>query len=221
LVGSAVFFKPDAVRVSFTYRRLRERMGLQRQPPRWLSQQRGGSCEQLRGRFREWGAGQLRDWFEFAIPTLTSPLLSATLNLDEPALGHIGGSLTYTVYGLAGQPTLFTDVTTSNPFASPVTTSTADDGTTISITLDSAALADIVAHQGGNIFIGGIDSGENSSTSAFDFAKTGNPAGTIGVTSLSLTTAPAPVPEPASVVLLASVLIGLLVAFHRKTRRAS
>jgi hypothetical protein len=160
----------------------------------------------------------LRNWFEFDIPTLTGPLVSATLNLDEPggANVHFGGPLTYAVYGLAGQPTLFTDVTTSNPFGS-VGTSSASAGTTISITLNSAALAAITADQGGHIFIGGIDSGETSSTAAagdFGFSGSGN------VTSLSLTTGAAPVPEPASVVLFAPLLVGSLVAFRRKTRRA-
>ena len=160
--------------------------------------------------------GQFRDWFEFDIPTLTGSLLSATLNLDDPL--HFGGSLTYAVYGLAAEPTAFGDVTTSNPFALPVTTSSADNGTTISITLSSAALAAITADQGGHIFIGGIDSGETSSTNAGDFARTG--LGT-GVTSLSLTTGPAPVPEPASIVLFAPLLIVSLVALRRKTRRLS
>jgi hypothetical protein len=163
-----------------------------------------------------------RNWFEFFIPTLTSPLLSATLNIDEPAStatggpGHAGGSLTYAVYGLNAEPLAFGDVTTTNPFGSVVTTN-ASDGTTISITLNSAALADIVAHQGGHIFIGGIDSGETSTTtSAYDFAFSG-PG---NVTSLNLTTAPVATPEPASVVLFGTLLIGSIVALHRKTRRA-
>jgi hypothetical protein len=163
-------------------------------------------------------ASQFRDWFEFTIPTLPGSLLSATLNLDEPLLGHDGGSLTYDVYGLTTQPMMFTDVTTSNLFGS-VATSSASSGTTISITLDSAALAAIAMHQGGNIFIGGIDSGETSSTLAGDFARTGG-LPPVGVTSLKLNTAPAPVPEPASIVLFASLLIGSLVALRRKTRSA-
>jgi hypothetical protein len=130
--------------------------------------------------------------------------------------GHIGGSLTYTVYGLGAQPLVFTDVTTSNPFGSVATSST-DNGTTITITLDSAVLADIVANQGGHIFIGGVDSGETSSTSAGDFRGS---AGPTFVTSLKLNTGSAAVPEPASIVLLASLLIGSLAALRRKTRRA-
>jgi PEP-CTERM motif len=171
------------------------------------------------------GAVQFRDWFEFAIPTLTGSLVSATLNLDEPPAvsggvsggGHGGGSLTYAVYGLSAQPLAFLDVTTANPFALPVTTSSADDGTTISITLNSAALAAIAAHQGGHIFIGGIDSGESSSTTAYDF---GASDGLSNVTSLRLTTAPTAVPEPSSILLVASVGL-LLVVLRRKTSRIS
>lgn len=155
------------------------------------------------------GVGQFRNWFEFSVPTITGSLVSATLNVDEPGSpyqAHFGGTLTYAVYGLGAQPTVFTDVTTSNPFGS-VNTSSADDGTTLSITLNAAALAAISADQGGNIFIGGIDSGETSSSDAVDFS------GAPGNVALDLTTAASAVPEPSSlplliIVSLAVVLIG-------------
>jgi hypothetical protein len=64
---------------------------------------------------------QFRNWFEFAIPDLSSQsLVSATLNLDVG--GHGGGALTFAVYGLPDQPLAFTDVITSNPFGSIATT---------------------------------------------------------------------------------------------------
>jgi hypothetical protein len=59
---------------------------------------------------------------------------------------------------LSGQPLIFTDVNTSNPFGS-VDTSLACNSNTMSFTLDAAALADISADLGSKIFIGGIDSG--------------------------------------------------------------
>jgi hypothetical protein len=172
--------------------------------------------------------GKIRDWFEFAIPSLTGgSLVSATLNLDEPAMapplflppGHSGGPLTFAVYGLGAQPLVFTDVTTSNPFGS-VGTSTASNGTTIAITLSSAALAAIAADQGGNIFIGGVDSGENGSTQAGDFFNTGFDPNAPNVTSLSLTTAPAAVPEPASILLLITVVAVTVFAARRKLHLA-
>jgi hypothetical protein len=52
-------------------------------------------------------------------------------------------------------------VTTSNPFGS-ISTTSALDGATVVITLHAAALTAIAADQNGNIFIGGVHSGENT-----------------------------------------------------------
>jgi hypothetical protein len=70
---------------------------------------------------------KFRDWFEFAIPTLSSSLVSATLSLDDPR--HLGGNFTYAVYGLSARPLAFSDVTTTNPFGS-IGTTAASTGTT-------------------------------------------------------------------------------------------
>jgi len=162
---------------------------------------------------------QFRDWFEFSIPTLTGgSLVSATLNLDEPGPptdGHTGGILRFEVYGLTAQPLVFTDVTKSDLFGS-VFTSGADDDTTISIPLNAAALAAISADQGKDIFIGGIDSGENSSTAAGDFGFTSGHSNA----KLDLTTAtvPSPSPEPSSLILLATVIAAVLVGGRRRIR---
>jgi hypothetical protein len=106
-------------------------------------------------------------------------------------------------------------VTSSNPFGS-VTTTSADDGTTISITLDAAALTAVAAHQGGNLFIGGIDSGETSSTTAADFAVS-----QYSINTLSLATAPSAVPEPTSLVLLAGVIGWVVFDLKRRFRKKS
>lgn len=166
---------------------------------------------------------QYRDWFEFAIPNFSGKsLVSATLSLDD--LGHLGGPLTFALYGLSGQPLAFTDVTTSNPFGS-ISTTDASNNTTITISLNSPALAAIAAAQGGNLFIGGIDSGENvpnpatvspSADLVGDFGSSGNgnplPFSTYNsVLNLTTAAAPAAVPEPASVFLLGAVVaIGLM-----------
>ena len=157
---------------------------------------------------------QFRDWFEFAIPTLTAgTLTSATLNLDEPSGspgGHTDGLLTYAVYGSSGEPLVFTDVTTASPFGS-VGTSSGDNGKTVTIALNGAALAAIDADQGSDIFIGGIDSGELSSSTAGDFGFTG-PGSVTYNTVLSLQT----VPEPTSLFLLAAVLGTLGMAVRKR-----
>ncbi|HEV8414719.1 MAG TPA: PEP-CTERM sorting domain-containing protein [Bryobacteraceae bacterium] len=159
------------------------------------------------------GSGfQIRNWFEFSIPTLTGgTLVSATLQLDEPPSGHLGGMLTFAVYGLSAQPLIFTDVSTSSPFGS-VGTTNASSGTTLAITLNPAAIVAITSHQMNNIFLGGIDTGENSSTG--DFAASGFPA---FKTVLSLTTAPASVPEPSSLSLLA--IAGATMAWRKRRSR--
>ena len=156
---------------------------------------------------------QLRNWFEFAIPTFSgASLTSATLSLYD--LSHSGGDLTFAVYGLSGRPLAFTDVTTSNPFGS-VATSTASTGTTITITLNAAALAAINADQGGNLFIGGIDSGENAASLEGDFGSTGPGSST----TLNLTTTPTAVPEPSSAALaLTAFLAATFISRRAKAR---
>jgi hypothetical protein len=154
--------------------------------------------------------GSLRDWFEFAIPDLNgASLVSATLSLADPA--HSGGDFTFTVYGLSNEPIVFTDVTTSNPFGS-VATSSASTGTTVTITLNTAALAALSADQTSNIFIGGVDSAESGSSLAGDFFST---TGSSFATTLTLTTTAGTtaVPEPGSLLLLASVVL-LVCAFR-------
>lgn len=152
-----------------------------------------------------------RDWFEFSIPTLTGETLtSATLSLDDPTPpnqsgeGHQGGPLTFSVYGLSGQPVLITDVSTSNSFGSAGTSTSSP---TVVITLNAAALAAIGAAQGGNIFIGGIDSGEDGS--GFDF---GSSASAADNTVLNLQTSSSSAPEPSSLLLAATGLVVLLGA---------
>lgn len=177
-------------------------------------------------------SGHFRDWFEFDIPTLSGEAItSATLSLYAGV--HVGGDLTFAVYGLSGQPTVLTDVTSADPFGSIGTNSTSS-GTTVTITLNAAALAAIAADQGGSIFIGGIDSGESSPTSASDFGSTqdgthfngsacpntggsGHCATTLDLTTTSIVATP----EPSSTLLLGAVLVilaGVLVRRHSAVR---
>jgi hypothetical protein len=174
--------------------------------------------------------GEDRNWFEFAIPDLTGgTLTSATLVLDDGF--HGGGDLTYTVYGLTGQPIVFTDVSSSDTAFGSLGTSNASGTTALTITLNAAALAAIGADQGGDIFIGGIDSGENGSIYTDDFESTQDfpaafsygscPVAAGGivhcVTELDLTTtATTAVPEPVSVFLLGGVLLAFAVVPARR-----
>jgi hypothetical protein len=173
---------------------------------------------------------QFRDWFEFAIPSLSGgSLTSATLSLAD--FGHVGGDLTFALYGLTSQPMQLTDVVTTTPFSDPFDTSSGSNLTTITIQLNSAALAAIAGAQNQNLFIGGIDSGETEKLPGTaspgedfvgDFETSGNgfPDFTDTYNAvLNLTTAPAAVPEPSSVALLLTAAFGAgLVKRRRKIR---
>lgn len=134
-----------------------------------------------------------RDWLEFAIPKLPSTLASATLELFQPQFGHLGGTLTYSVYALAGAPGHFSDISASTLYGS-VSTDAASDGTSVSIALTTAALNAIYADQGGDFFIGGIDSRETGPSIAGDFG--GQPGRNI----LKLAVVPEPAPWGLTVV---------------------
>jgi hypothetical protein len=107
---------------------------------------------------------------------------------------------------------VFTDVTTTNPFGS-VDTSAASNGTTVDIMLNATALSAISAAQGGNIFIGGIDSGELSL--GFDFGS--NTGFAQLQTVLSLTTTA----EPSSPPLLATILVAFGIALRKQRAKAT
>ena len=175
---------------------------------------------------------QLRNWFEFDIPNLSgATITSATFSLYDGI--HEGGGLTFAVYGLSAQPTVFTDVTSADPFGS-VATNNASLDTTLTITLNAAAIAAIEANQGGSFFIGGIDSGETSSSDAADFGSTqdgthfdgsacpsaagGHCATTLDFTTTSIIATP----EPPPTLLTGAVLLILAgVMFRRRSKAAA
>ena len=150
-----------------------------------------------------------RNWLEFTIPSFSGQsLVSGTLSLDQPDGGHGGGTETFRLFELAAQPTVPSDVNTSNLFGS-VMTSSADNNSTITIALNSAALAFLGEHQGQPIYMGGIDSGENNG--GFDFAGSGDLPGIPGhdASVLTLVTSGARTPEPAPIATLGLAIAGL------------
>ena len=112
-----------------------------------------------------------------------------------------------------------------------VGTTDASPLTTIDITLNAAALAAILADQGGVLFIGGIDSAENtapcvlapSNCIAGDFIGTVNDRDGTFNTVLTLVTAPAvaDVPEPSSAALLLTAGLLGVVRRHGARRRGA
>jgi hypothetical protein len=165
------------------------------------------------------GNDKVRNFFDFNIPTLNGPLLSADLLLDMPANGHESlSATTYSVYSLTQYGSFsFADIGAGTLYGSKVLTS-ADDLTTVDISLDAAALLDIAAAQGGALEIGGVDSGENSNTQVLDFVNSGfNGEQTV----LQLTTgSQSPTtPEPGAAALLAGA--GVTVFAMRRKRRSA
>ena len=169
----------------------------------------------------------LRNWFEFAIPTLTGvSLTSATCSLDD--LGHSGGGQTLSIYGLNGQPLGLNDVVATRPFFG----SASYIGNTLTIQLNADALAAISAAQGGEFFIGGIDSGETTPNPAtvapgtdfvgdFESSENGHPFSTDTYNSvLNLTTSSTAAPEPSSFALLLTAAFSAGLAGWRQKIRA-
>jgi len=149
-------------------------------------------------------------------------LTSSALLLYD--LVRAGGNLTYSVYGLSGQPLAFGDVSTSSQYGSAATTDASALDPFITITLNEAALAAIAADQGGNLFLGGIDSGKNTTARCTSIG--GCFVGDVAASNISppplltLTTVPAAVPEPSSAALVGTMILLLvaLVTWRQKAR---
>ena len=153
-----------------------------------------------------------RAHFDFSIPSLGGTLTSATLSLANPEPmvldnvsyigGHGGSTNTFSVYSLGAYST-YSSLSPSAAFAALGagtlygSVSISDNGTA-TITLNSAALADITADQGGTFSLGGVDSGEDTSL-GYDFANTRFPD---NPSTLTLNVNPSVTPEPASMTLI-------------------
>ena len=120
-------------------------------------------------------AGVYRNWFQFQIPKLAGPLLSATLALPDRIRWN-GADLQYTIYGLSAQPKVFKDI--HGVSYGTVTTTDYDFGQLVTLRFNAYGLAAIEGAQGGSLFLGGIDSGEVVLGYHGDFSVTNPAAGT-------------------------------------------
>jgi hypothetical protein len=159
-----------------------------------------------------------RDHFDFAIPKFNGTLLSVTLELTEPALGHAGAPTTYTVYSLGAFGSYVYSTMRSGTVYGTTSLNVASDLTVVDIVLDPAAIAAITADQGGTFSLSGVDSGDLSMgpINNYDFAATG---GASSVSALVLSTSStSTTPEPSSFALF--VALGTSgIALCRRSRK--
>jgi hypothetical protein len=98
---------------------------------------------------------EFRNWFEFDLSSIGGTVTSATLQIDTGT--YIPYETTSETYQLSSLPSAFgfNDLGTGAVYATQAYTA-ADDGVTLTITLDAAAIADIQADEGGAFGLGGL-----------------------------------------------------------------
>jgi hypothetical protein len=163
------------------------------------------------------GFGSFRDHFDFIIPTLSGPLTSAMLILQEPGgslPGHVGPQTSYSVYSLGAFGSYgFTDIGTGAEYGA-IHLHQTPNAQQISIQLDVAAQLSITADQGGIFSVGGVDSGETSGVDDFDFAFTAGDDAKLVLAAQSIST-----PEPGTGALLLAAILCWAAAISGRIRR--
>ena len=157
------------------------------------------------------GAQDFRNHFDFLIPEFTDTIISATLSLKNnftPGPSHTGGTNTYTISKLGSYGSYsYSDIGQGTNYGSVNISSVG----TVLVTLNAAAISDILAEKGGAFRVGGVITGGGS-----DFGWSGS--GVVGDVQLTLNTAPATVPEPTSMAIFGLGALGMAYRARRKAK---
>jgi hypothetical protein len=173
------------------------------------------------------------DFFVFDLSTVTGPINSGILSIFNPAPSTCGfpcgyqslsPTETYTVFDVSTplneldanhtgvgsllSPAIFNDLG-SGPVFGSTTVSASDNGSMVNIVLNREAIDAINANLGGSIAFGGsLTSLINNWTPPEEMFAAG---GNLNTDQRLLILNPAPIPEPGSMLLLATVLLGIIV----------
>lgn len=174
----------------------------------------GSNNNYILGNAQNFG-GEFRNFFGFSIPTLDGTLVSATLEINT-VLANLNQSptltATYTSLATTGS---FAALGTGTAYGS-FTYNSGDTNLVENITLDAAALAAIIGDQSATFLLGGRATSPvtfgSSQLNQYVYGFSG------GEVTLVLNTTPAAVPEPSSLAILGSGLLGLMLLAWRGRR---
>ena len=179
----------------------------------------------------QFGGIQTRNYFVFDLSGVTGTVTGATIHISFPDFGYfsLDPSETFSLYDVStpitslvasnsGATGIFADLGTGTVFGTTTVQQTTG-GMTVSFNLNAAAIAALNGNHSMFAFGGALTS-LNAAFDQYLFGGTGDPS---DIVQLALTTSPtAAVPEPATMTLLGTGLLGLLAAARqrRKARHA-